>query len=70
MAADLHADLHVVGQTGDGCRILRDPCGGYLVHSTHGTGPERRAANLPSAYALCELLHTRSLLVLPRRLGG
>lgn len=62
------ADLYVVGQTGDGCRILRDIRGGYLVCMADGHGPEQRAANLPAAYALCELLHTRTTPVLPRRL--
>ena len=61
-------NLHIVGQTGGGCRILRDIRGGYLVCMADGEGPERRAANLPSAYALCELLHTRTEPVLPRRL--
>jgi len=64
------ADLHVVGQAEDGCRILRDIRGGYLVCAANGAVPERRAANLPAAYALCELLQTRSAPVLPRSLSS
>ena len=63
--------FQLVNLTGDGCRITRDGCGGYVV--SRGNDPRgewRRVANLPAAYAVCELLGERNILCLPRRSQG
>ena len=51
--------LHFVGLTGDGCRIARDGAGGYVVQHDQAEGSWQRVANLPAAYAACELFHQR-----------
>ena len=48
--------LHLVGLTADGCRIARDGGGGYVVNHADQEGKWQRVANLPAAYAACELL--------------
>jgi hypothetical protein len=61
--------FHLVNLTGDGCRIARDGCGGYVVSRSSGpSGEWRRVANLPAAYAVCEVFSGRNNLGLPRRL--
>ena len=60
-------ELHLVGLTGDGCRIARDGAGGYVVNHTEAEGPWERVANLPAAYAVCERLNQRDIVPLPRR---
>jgi len=63
--------FQLVNLPGDGCRITRDGCGGYVVsRSTDPSGEWRRVANLPAAYAVCELLGERNILGLPRRPQG
>jgi hypothetical protein len=60
-------DLHLVGLTADGCRIARDGDCGYLVLHEQTDGRWQRAANLPTAYAVCERLSMRDVVVMPRR---
>jgi hypothetical protein len=56
--------FQLVNLTGDGCRITRDGCGGYVVsRGSDPSGEWRRVENLPAAYAVCELF-------LPRRSQG
>ena len=59
--------LHLVGLTGDGCRIARDGGGGYVVHHDDVDGAWQRVANLPAAYAVCERFTQRDVTGLPRR---
>jgi hypothetical protein len=59
--------LHLVGLTGDGCRIARDGGGGYVVNHAEVDGAWQRVANLPAAYAVCERLNQRDVVPLPRR---
>lgn len=59
--------LHLVGRTGDGCRIARDGGGGYVVLHEQAQGTWQRVANLPAAYAVCELFSQRDAMALPRR---
>ena len=59
--------LHLVGLTGDGCRIARDGAGGYVVHHDDVEGDGQRVANLPAAYAVCERYSQRDVIPLPRR---
>jgi len=61
--------LHVVGLTGDGCRIGRDGGGGYVVHHDQVDGAWQRVANLPAAYAACERLSQRDLPADPVKFG-
>jgi hypothetical protein len=58
--------MHLVGLTGDGCRIARDGAGGYVVHHDQVEGAWQRVANLPAAYAACELFSQRDAIALPR----
>lgn len=58
--------LHLVGLTGKGCRIARDGSGGYVVNRNGAGDDWQRVANLPAAYAACELLDQRDALALPR----
>lgn len=62
--------LHLVGLTGDGCRIARDGCGGYVVGHADRQGSWERVANLPAAYAVCERFSERDAIALPRRRQG
>lgn len=59
--------LHLVGITGDGCRIARDGAGGYVVNHEQADGAWERVANLPAAYAVCERFNQRESMALPRR---
>jgi len=59
--------LHLVGLTADGCRIARDGGGGYVVNHAAQDDSWQRVANLPAAYAACELFTQRDALALPRR---
>ena len=59
--------LHLVGLTGDGCRIARDGAGGYVVNHAEVDGTLERVANLPAAYAVCERFNQRDVVPLPRR---
>ncbi len=58
--------LHLVGLTADCCRIARDGGGGYVVDHADQRGAWQRVANLPAAYAACELFSRRDALALPR----
>jgi hypothetical protein len=58
--------LHLVGLTGDGCRIARDGGGGYVVNASGQPEGWERVANLPAAYAVCERVHQREVMALPR----
>ena len=58
--------LHLVGLTGNGCRIARDGCGGYVVNHDADQDSWQRVANLPAAYAVCERFDNRETLALPR----
>jgi hypothetical protein len=58
--------LHLVGLTGDGCRIARDGAGGYVVNHEQVEGAWERVANLPAAYAVCERYNQREAMALPR----
>jgi len=58
--------LHLVGITGDGCRIARDGAGGYVVNHEQADGSWERVANLPAAYAVCERFNQRESMALPR----
>ncbi|MFM2079750.1 MAG: hypothetical protein RLZZ124_864 [Cyanobacteriota bacterium] len=58
--------LHLVGLTGDGCRIARDGGGGYVVNPSEEQADWERVANLPAAYAVCERFHQREVMGLPR----
>ena len=58
--------LHLVGLTGDGCRIARDGSGGYVVNHEQVDGSWQRVANLPAAYAACEAFSQRDAMALPR----
>ena len=62
----MSGDLHLVGLTGDGCRIARDGGGGYVVHHDEVEGAWQRVANLPAAYAVCERFTQRDVVPLPR----
>lgn len=54
--------LHLVGCTGDGCRIARDGAVGYVVsHDQAGTAWQR-VANLAAAYAVCERFSQRQIV--------
>ena len=57
---------HLVGLTGDGCRIARDGGGGYVVKHDDQQEPWQRVANLPAAYAVCERFSQREAMGLPR----
>jgi hypothetical protein len=59
--------LHLVGLTADGCRIARDGGGGYVVNHADQQDHWQRVANLPAAYAACEVFTQRDALALPRR---
>ena len=58
---------HLVGLTGDGCRIAGDGAGGYVVNHAEDDGAWQRVANLPAAYAVCERIKQRDVVPLPRR---
>lgn len=58
--------LHLVGLTGDGCRIARDTNGTYVVHHDQSEQQWERVANLPTAYAACERFSQRKAMALPR----
>ena len=62
--------LHLVGLTGDGCRIARDGGGGYVVNHNDSDGNWERVANLPAAYAVCERFSQRDALGLPNWRAG
>ena len=62
----MRGELHLVGLTGDGCRIARDGGGGYVVDHANLEGSLERVANLPAAYAVCERLSQRGANALPR----
>ncbi|NDG74731.1 MAG: hypothetical protein EBX49_05205 [Synechococcaceae bacterium WB8_1B_136] len=67
MGNTLHLDtLHLVGLTGNGCRIARDGGGGYVVNPSADQDNWQRVANLPAAYAVCERFDSRASLALPR----
>ncbi|MFM8524427.1 MAG: hypothetical protein ACKOCM_02210 [Cyanobacteriota bacterium] len=51
--------LHLVGCTGDGCRIARDGSVGYVVNHDQAGSAWQRVANLAAAYAVCERFNQR-----------